>query len=91
LKVAKKEIDLHLRGKSNYYDVIFRQYHKNGHLVWINSRGSVILRNENGKPIRIQGIHIDLNETINTLHKSKENENLLKNFISNINGVVFFC
>ena len=89
LKIAQKELELHFIGKLNYYDVVFRQYHKNGNVIWINSRGRVISRTEDGKPLRMQGTHIDLTDHIKTLHKSKENENLLRSFISNINGIAF--
>ncbi len=89
LSIAKKELDKHFSGKTDYYDVIFRQMHKNGNYVWINSRGKVISKTTDGKPIIIQGIHIDLTEHIQALSKLKESENLLRSFISNVNGIAF--
>lgn len=39
-----------------------RMRHKNGHYVWIFSRGRVTRRNRDGRPVRISGIHLDITE-----------------------------
>ena len=50
------------------YEAEFRLRHKNGHYVWIKSRATVI-RDENGKAIRMLGTHRDITE-----EKKSENE-----------------
>ncbi len=52
-----KFIDSNLR----IYEAEFRLRHKNGHYVWIKSRATA-LRDENGKAIRLFGIHRNITE-----------------------------
>lgn len=51
-KLFNKEID--------YYDVEFRQPHKNGSWIWVNARGKIIEWSEDGKPVRMSGTHLDI-------------------------------
>lgn len=41
------------------FDTRFRMKTKNGDYMWVLSRGFVVCRDENGKAIRLAGIHID--------------------------------
>ena len=50
----------HLEGRTEAFDHEFRMRHKDGHWVWIHDRGKVIRRDENGRPLRMIGIHIDI-------------------------------
>lgn len=40
--------------------VEFRMRHKQGHWVWVQSRGKVVLRDANGVPLRLAGTHLDI-------------------------------
>lgn len=42
------------------FDVVFRLRHREGHWVWIQSRGYVSMRDQNGRPERMSGVHIDI-------------------------------
>ncbi len=55
-------IQLHLEGRIPFVDLEFRQKHSDGHWVWVNSRGSVVERDESGKAIRMSGTHIDISK-----------------------------
>ena len=58
---AACEVDRqHLEGHTEACDHEFRMRHKDGHWVWIHDRGKVIRRDENGRPLRMIGIHIDI-------------------------------
>lgn len=46
----------------DYLDLELRQKHKNGHWVWIQSKGAVVKWDDLGNPMRFSGIHIDINE-----------------------------
>ena len=50
----------HLEGLAEAFDQEFRMRHKDGHWVWIHDRGKVIRRDENGRPLRMIGIHTDI-------------------------------
>ena len=39
-----------------------RMRHKDGHWIWILSRGRVTLRDETGQPLKLAGIHLDITE-----------------------------
>jgi len=57
-----EQMDLHLAGQVDYYDVEFRQRHKDGHWVWISSRGKVTNFDEDGNPVLVSGTHIDITD-----------------------------
>ena len=42
------------------FDVEFRMRHKDGHWLWIQSRGKIIERDESKEPIRFAGTHLDV-------------------------------
>ncbi len=48
--------------KTDYYDVEFRQPHKDGSWVWVNARGKVVEWDEDGKPLQMSGTHLDITE-----------------------------
>ncbi|HZL12203.1 MAG TPA: PAS domain S-box protein [Prolixibacteraceae bacterium] len=63
-----KLINDFLNSDLRIYESEFRLKHKNGHYIWIRSRASV-LRDENGKALRMLGTHRDVTE-----EKKSENE-----------------
>ena len=52
----------HLRGETNFYEAEHRIAHKNGHYVWVLTRGKVMERDSNKQPLRAVGTQIDLTE-----------------------------
>lgn len=73
LKKATENFKKHYSDMTHPYDQIVRYKHKNGHTVWIRCRGNII-RDEDGKPIRMIGIHNDI-----TTQKIAEEDLLSKN------------
>ena len=67
-------IYLHLKNSNHPYDQIVRYVHKKGYTVWVRCRGKMI-KDTNGKPIRMIGAHNDITQ-------QKNDENNLKNIIS---------
>jgi PAS domain S-box-containing protein len=64
-------VDKYLTGEIRNYDNEFRMRHKNGTYKWIRAIGSA-LRDENDKPYRMLGSHVDITE-------KKERELLISN------------
>jgi len=62
LPMANAALEKHFKGELNYFDVEFRQPHKNGSWMWVNARGKVIEWNKDGKPMQMSGTHLDITE-----------------------------
>jgi diguanylate cyclase (GGDEF)-like protein/PAS domain S-box-containing protein len=52
----------HLAGITHYFHVIYRMKHKEGRDVWVSDRGRVIEFDENKKPLRMVGTHINITQ-----------------------------
>ena len=50
-----------VRGPESFANEI-RMRHRDGHWVWILSRGRVVSRDATGRPVRIAGIHLDISD-----------------------------
>lgn len=59
-KTVQTNLRQHFRGEVDYYEVEFRQAHREGGWVWINIRGKIIERNAEGKPRLLSGTLIDV-------------------------------
>ncbi len=73
LPVVMKILEAHFRGETAFYEAEFRMKHKSGRWIWILDRGKVIERDEDGKPLRVCGTHLDitrLKETEQSLQKA---------------------
>ena len=70
LEDAKQKVAAHIEDPNKPYDQIIRYTHADGHTVWIRCRG-IILRDEDGTPVRMLGAHTDVTEL-------KQKEEILK-------------
>ena len=52
----------HLKGQTPAYECEYRMRHKDGHWVWILSRGRVVERDAKGEALRVVGTHMDTTE-----------------------------
>ena len=55
-------IEAHFRSETPAYECEFRVRHKQGHWVWLLSRGKVVERDDFGVPVRMAGTHMDLTQ-----------------------------
>lgn len=59
---AKRQMDDFLNGALKHYIAEFRMRCKNGAYIWILSRGTIVERDNNGRPTRLIGIHSDISQ-----------------------------
>ncbi len=57
-----KAIDAYLSGKTDLFEVEFRMFHKDGHVVFILGRAFSVFSEQN-KPIRLVGTHVDISKS----------------------------
>jgi diguanylate cyclase (GGDEF)-like protein/PAS domain S-box-containing protein len=77
-----------IRSKVDLYASEMRLRHKAGHDVTVLSRGH-ILRDANGRAIRLSGTNTDLTERKQWADQLQASSNLLSNLADNIPGVVY--
>jgi PAS domain S-box-containing protein len=58
LQFAQSNFEKHLEDPNHPYDQMVRYRHKTGRTVWVQCKG-VALRNNEGKAVRMLGIHLD--------------------------------
>ena len=62
LTKAKNLLAQHFNGELDFYEVEARMKHKSGHYVWVQALGKLIERDDEGKPKRMIGTHLDITE-----------------------------
>jgi PAS domain S-box-containing protein len=59
---VQRALAVHLEGRSPIYEVEFRIRTKDQHWRWIHSRGSVVARDAEQKPLLVSGTHLDITD-----------------------------
>jgi diguanylate cyclase (GGDEF)-like protein/PAS domain S-box-containing protein len=59
---AKDLLEKHWCDELQLYEAEFRMRHKRGHYIWVLAFGKVVEWQENGKPKRMLGTHLDITE-----------------------------
>ena len=59
-RAVRKVLDAHLSGEIPYYETEQRLRHKDGSWLWVLSRGKIVERDAEGRPMRMAGTHIDI-------------------------------
>lgn len=78
LEVALANFNKHMEDPTYPYDQVVRYRHSDGSTVWVRCRG-IIIRDEDGNPLRMLGAHTDLTELKKLqLELEKKNEELMK-------------
>jgi PAS domain S-box-containing protein len=61
-------VQAHLRGDTPHLEIEFRFRHKDGHYLWILSRGQAV-KNALGRAVRLAGTHIDITQRVELQRK----------------------
>lgn len=59
---AQRKFVAHLRGESEYADLEYRLHCGDGRLIWIMDRARVVERGADGKPLRVIGVLVNIEE-----------------------------
>ncbi len=62
LALSQHNLQMHIHGKTDFYDTEFQFMRKNKKWMWIRSRGKAIERDINGTALRIIGTHTDITD-----------------------------
>jgi PAS domain-containing protein len=81
-------IEAHFRRESAAYECEFRVRHKDGHWVWLLSRGKVVERDALDTPVRMTGTHMDLTRRKSTEAEVQRSAEMLRRTgeLANIGG-----
>jgi two-component system, LuxR family, sensor kinase FixL len=74
LPAYKQALTRHLDGHAPPYDVEYRLRNRDDAWVWIQERGRVIERDSAGRPVRVVGLCLDVDERHNSAHALERSE-----------------
>lgn len=57
---SEQRLERHFACEHDVYEHEFRMRHRDGTWVWVLARGKVFVRDEQGRPLRMYGIHSDI-------------------------------
>lgn len=82
-------ITAHFDQLSDDYAVEHRLRCKDGRYKWVLSRGRVVSRDADGKPLRMAGVTTDITETVALSHKLRQSAELLTHLTDEVPGLVY--
>ncbi|PKP31408.1 MAG: hypothetical protein CVU00_12690 [Bacteroidetes bacterium HGW-Bacteroidetes-17] len=83
-----RELKQYLNSPEGQFQISFRMQHKDGTYRWIQNRAALI-KNKEGKAIRIFGTHTDITEQVRAEKALKESNLKLKTVISEAHVILF--
>ena len=78
LEESSRLLEEHWQGDTEYYIFETRMKHKDGHWVWVYDTGQTVEWQEDGKPKRMIGTHLDITEQKNIQKALAEQQLLLE-------------
>jgi len=82
-KELANKLQSYLEGRDETYMHHFRMQTKDGHWRWIYARGQITDRDEKGKPLRMHGVHQDIQEIQDRQKQLSESEARFKAYTEN--------
>lgn len=85
----EKALVAHLNGGAPFYECEHRLRHKDGRDIWVLGRGQVLERDEQGRPLRAAGMHMDITDRKAMRRRNDELLARLQKITSKVPGMVF--
>lgn len=79
----------HLAQRTEFYEVEHRIRHRDGHYLWVRSRGKVVERDPHGKALRMIGTTTDISALRDVAEQLKQTVELMSALSNEIPGMVF--
>lgn len=79
-----EELDKHLKGDTLFYECRFRMITKQGEIQWCLDRGCIIYRNEEGLPLGVTGVNVNVTPMIKWEQSLITSEQQLKAMIQSL-------
>ncbi len=77
-------LQAHFAGETEFFDVEIRMRHRQGHWVWVHSRGRVASWTPDGKPWMMAGTHQDVTARVQAEHELKKSQETLQEALHTI-------
>jgi len=90
LKRAHTLVEAHLAGQLATYEAEVRMRHREGHWVWVLTRGRVVERDENGAAVIMSGTHQDITARKWTEQRLRESEAHFRRLVESLSADFFF-
>ncbi|QPF73054.1 PAS domain S-box protein [Roseateles sp. DAIF2] len=78
LAASERALQRHLRGETPGYEAEVRVRHKEGHWVWVLSRGRLYAYTPTGEPLWVAGTHLDITERKRMEEELRDSEAVLE-------------
>jgi PAS domain S-box-containing protein len=88
LHEAYERVNAHLRGETDQYRCEMRMRTKGGGWRWILDVGEVVDRNASGKPVRMTGVHVDIEQQKQAQARVESMRQRLRSFVENTPAAV---
>lgn len=86
---SQQSLKKHFESDESFYEAEIRMKHKNGDWIWIADRGRVISRSKSGRPLKMNGIHLDISDRKERERKIRETKELLENLTDQVPGAIY--
>ena len=73
----------HMEGRTPHYEAVYRLFSKSGEWIWVLGRGKVTHRDERGRPRRLAGTILDINQRKQVEEALRESEEKYRLLVEN--------
>ncbi len=87
---AQDQLARHLAGENGQYECELRIRHRDGHWVWVLSRGRISTRTPDGRPEWVAGTHLDITDRRQIEAQAREAEHLMRLVTDHMPGRVAY-